>query len=220
MSFRADSRDAATIEMPPQRIVSLLPSATEILVAVGAGPDIVGTTHECPPLPNSPAACTANMLPPGLSASEIDAAVTHSLAADPHTIYRLDVGLVQSLAPTVVVTQALCAVCAVPEDAVRAVACTMPGQCEVVAADTHTLAGLFGVIEKVARAVGRTSEAKALNVRLAARLDAVREATKSRKRRRVMVLEWPDPPFAPGHWVPGKLCIFASFLHPAILQNN
>lgn len=191
----------------PQRIISLLPSATEILVAVGAGADIVGTTHECPRLPSNPKACTANMLPPGLSAAEIDAAVNRSLAADPHTIYRLDKELVASLAPTVVVTQALCAVCAVPETDVRAVACTLPGRCNVVTADPHTLGSLYGVISSVAAAVGRQAEASALNASLVARVDSVRKATKPLARRRVMVLEWPDPPFAPGHWVPGKFLL-------------
>lgn len=190
--------------MVKQRIISLLPSATEILFALGAGEEIVGTTHECPDFASGRVKCTANMLPPGMSAAEIDAAVTASLSADPHTIYRLDIDAVRRLKPTVIVTQSLCAVCAVPESAVQAVACTLPFLCKVVSADPHNLLELFESIAKISRAVGREKEGEIVVKRLKERLNEVRNVVHMLPKKRVMVLEWPDPPYAPGHWVPGK----------------
>ena len=205
-------------------IISLLPSATEILFALGAGNDVVGVTHECPEqMSVGRVACTANHLPAGLSASEIDAAVTRSFQSDPHTIYRLDVDAVRSLHPTTIVTQRLCAVCAVPEDVVRAVACTFPQKCNVVSADPHELPDLFDSIQSIARRIGRAQQAEVLVKQLKERLATVEKAVAGLHRPRVMVLEWPDPPYAPGHWVPGKcnsLSIFVScFLFPLRLLN-
>lgn len=164
---------------------------------------MVGTTHECEPLSTGRVECTANLLRPGLSASEIDSEVARQLKSDAHTIYRLDSDAVRELAPTLVVTQALCAVCAVPESTVRAAVCTM-GDCRVVSADPHTLEELFGVVQSVADAARRHAAGARLVRHLRARLDALKllslghgNASKSG----VMVLEWPDPPYAPGHWV-------------------
>lgn len=191
-----------------ETIISLLPSATEILFALGVGGEVVGTTHECEPLSHGRVVCTANLLPPCLTAAEIDAAVVKSLASDAHTIYRLDVGAVRKLEPTVIVTQALCAVCAVPEDTVRDVACTLPALCRVATADPHTLQQLFEVIQHIAKVVRRPEMGKRLVWNLKDRLSEVRKAcadVKQEDKRRVMVLEWPDPPYAPGHWVPDQI---------------
>ena len=186
-----------------QVIVSLLPSATEILFALGAESEVVGTTHECPPEAAGRVQCTANMLAPGLSALEIDEAVSKALQDDPHTIYKLNVDLVRQLNPTTVVTQNLCPVCAVPEKLVNDAVCTLPRKCKVVAADPHTLTDLFASIEKIASSIGRVKQGKALNASLEGRLRAVEQEVRNLEKPTVAVLEWPDPPFAPGHWVPG-----------------
>jgi len=191
-----------------ETIISLLPSATEILFALGVGGEVVGTTHECEPLSEGRVVCTANLLPPNLTAAEIDDAVCASLASDLHTIYRLDTDAVRNLNPSVIVTQALCAVCAVPEDAVRDVACTLPALCRVATADPHTLYELFEVIENVAKVVRRPEMGRRLVWNLKDRLAEVRKLcshVKEEDKRRVMVLEWPDPPYAPGHWVPDMI---------------
>lgn len=208
----------------PIRIISLLPSATEILFAVGAGDNVVGTTHECDyplaarALPN----CTANLLPSGLTAKEIDTAVTKSLRGDPHTIYALKEDVVRVLRPTTIVTQSLCAVCAVPQKMVDAVACTLPVGCTVVAADPHTLEDLFDAIGIIGRAVNRLDAAVALVVSLKRRMRAVSQASGAAcdlaggSQPSVAVLEWPDPVFAPGHWVPDQIaaaagnCVFGT----------
>lgn len=202
ISVRA-ARCAAMAEMK-EVIISLLPSATEILFALGAGSEVVGTTHECPAMAAGRTQCTANLLPKGLSAREIDEAVTRSLVEDPHTIYRLDVDAVRNLNPTTIVTQRLCAVCAVPESTVQTVACSLPRKCKVVSADPHTLRELFDSITTIAKSIGREGDAKTLLERLQSRLSLVERSVRGLAKQRVMVLEWPDPPYAPGHWVPGK----------------
>lgn len=189
------------------RVVSLLPSATEILFALGAGRHVVGVTHEC----DYPAAatllppCTASLLPANLTSSEIDVAVCNSLTADPHSVYSLDIDLLHRLQPTMIITQALCAVCAVPESTVRKVACSLPTSCRVVAADPHSLAELFTVIQDIATAIGFRQSGERLVPELKRRLLQVRAAVPLRKELRVAVLEWPDPPYAGGHWVPDQI---------------
>lgn len=196
------------------RIISLLPSATEILFAIGAGEEVVGTTHECdfPPqaelLPN----CTSNLMPPNLTASEIDKEVTKTLTNDPHSIYALNEDVIRELQPTVIVTQSLCAVCAVPQSKVESFACTLSRHCLVVAADPHTLVQLFGSMVAIGRAVGHDAHAQAAVKILRQRLVNVCEAGRQARMKtveknvpNVMVLEWPDPPYAPGHWVPDQV---------------
>lgn len=191
----------------PHRIISLLPSVTEILFALSAGPEVVAVTHECdhPPQARSLPPVTRSLLPPSLSAADIDVAVTASLKSDAHTIYALDNHLLASLSPTVIVTQSLCAVCAVPQTAVDSVACSLPSPCAVVASDPHTLLELYDAVRHIAQAIGRQSEAEHVVSMLQARLSAVRAAVPSLHHPRVAVLEWPDPPFAPGHWVPDQI---------------
>lgn len=185
------------------RIVSLLPSATEILFAVGAGPQVVGVTHECdhPAAATSVRAVTRDLLPPGLDAAEIDAAVSAGIRDD-HTIYALDADALTAVAPDVVVAQELCDVCAVPVETVGATLCTVAPAARVVAADPHTLDDLSDAILAVGRAVDAEDGARRLVADLDARLDVVRAAVAGRRRPRVAVLEWPDPPWLPGHWVP------------------
>jgi iron complex transport system substrate-binding protein len=180
-------------------IVSLLPSATEILYFVGAGARLVGCTHECD-FPKGVADrlkhVTRSMLPPGLKAAEIDAAVVKAMKSDAHTIYALDTDALHVLRPRYIVTQKLCDVCAVPERSVRALACSLPSDCTVISADPSTLHELFGSIQTVGDAVG-APKTTAMVRGLRERLDNVEQLTRGHASERVVVLEWPDPPYAP-----------------------
>ncbi|HSJ44747.1 MAG TPA: ABC transporter substrate-binding protein [Euzebyales bacterium] len=201
------------------RIVSLLPSATEWLFAMGVGDRVVGVTHECdhPPQVSRLPAVTTNLLTSGqgegerqraggstLSSAAIDAAVSAGIR-DEHTIYALDVDALRALAPDVVVAQQLCDVCAVPVDAVEAAACTLGAQARVVAADPHTLDDLLPAAVELGRAVAAEESAAALAESLQHRLDAVTWAVADRPRPMVAMLEWPDPPWLPGHWAPDMI---------------
>ncbi|KAI0558694.1 ABC-type Fe3+-hydroxamate transport system [Gracilaria domingensis] len=190
------------------RIVSLLPSATEILFALGAGPSVVGVTHECdfPLQATLLPHCTANLLPPNLTAKQIDEAVSKVLTEDPHSIYRLELEKLRGLKPDVIVTQSLCAVCAVPESTVREVSCGFPFQCRVISSDPHTLSELFESISFIGNAIGAPGQAKALIDSLTNRLSQVhRHVSLIQFKPKVAVIEWPDPPYAPGHWVPDMI---------------
>lgn len=211
-----------------RRIISLLPSATEILFAIGAGSEVVGTTHECdfPPQSEKLPSCTSNLLPPNLSAAEIDTAVKNTMTSDPHSIYALNEDTIRKLQPTVIVTQSLCAVCAVPQSKVEKFACTLSKHCQVVAADPHTLPELFGCMLTIGRSIGHGLQAKAAVALLQNRLDALRDASaktrgKANSVPKAVVLEWPDPPYAPGHWVPdqieaaGGICVVGTSGQPS-----
>jgi iron complex transport system substrate-binding protein len=185
------------------RIVSLLPSTTEILFAIGAGPDVVGVTFECdfPVEARSRRIVSTSAMPEGLAPAEIDAFVTSAMTRG-EDLYHLDEGALAGLDADLVVTQDLCAVCAVDvsvvDDALAHLGCTA----EVLTIDPHTLEEVFGSILTLGRATGHEAQATALVDSLRARLDAVRARVAGRPRPRVMLLEWTDPPFAPGHWVP------------------
>ena len=185
------------------RIVSLLPSTTEILFAIGAGPDVVGVTFECdhPAEARSRTIVSTSALPAGLAPAEIDAFVTRAMQAG-EDLYRLHEGALAGLDADLVVTQDLCAVCAVDvsvvDDALAHLGCTA----EVLTIDPHTLDEVFASILTLGEATGRAAPAEELVASLRGRLDAVRRRVAGRPRPRVMLLEWTDPPFAPGHWVP------------------
>jgi iron complex transport system substrate-binding protein len=185
------------------RIVSLLPSATELLFAVGAGDDVVGVTFECdyPAAARNRTIVSDSALPAGLSAAGIDAAVTERLAAGAD-LYHLHERALAELAPDLVVTQDLCAVCAVDvsvvDEALDYLGCTA----DVLTLDPQTLDEVIASIGTVGDAVGRVGESAALQRNLHDRLDAVRDAVAGRPTVATLVLEWTDPPFAPGHWVP------------------
>jgi iron complex transport system substrate-binding protein len=185
------------------RIVSLLPSATEILYAIGAGDRVVGVTHECdhPSAAADVPVVTRDLLPPGLSAVDIDAAVSRGVR-DEHTIYALDRSALGAAHPDVVIAQQLCEACAVPVDTVDDALCTLASDAIVAAADPSTLDDLVPAIRVVGRAVDADAGAAALCDQLVSRLGAVATAVAGRAAPRVAVLEWPDPPWLPGHWVP------------------
>ncbi|KYH45918.1 cobalamin-binding protein [Branchiibius sp. NY16-3462-2] len=185
------------------RIVSLLPSTTEILFAIGAGDDVVGVTFECdtPPEALERTIISNSAMPQGLSPREIDDYVAAALARG-EDLYHLDADALRSLDADLVVTQDLCAVCAVDvsvvDDALAYLGCTA----QVLTIDPHTMEQVLDSIRTLGAATGHDDAADALVTRLRARLADVARAVADRPRPRVLVLEWTDPPFAPGHWIP------------------
>jgi iron complex transport system substrate-binding protein len=185
------------------RIVSLVPHATELLFALGLGPEVVGVTHECdyPPQALALRKVTADVLPQGLSAGEIDAAVRERTLAG-QAIYELDGEALAALAPDLIVTQELCPVCAVSYQEVAAVAKTLSPQPRVIALDPKTIGETLGDVRTIAQATQRRSAGVDLIARTAARIDRVKLAVRSAQRPRVAALEWLDPVFIAGHWTP------------------
>jgi iron complex transport system substrate-binding protein len=188
------------------RIVSLLPSTTEILFAIGAGDDVVGVTFECdyPAEARSRRIVSTSAMPEGMTPAEIDAFVVEAMARG-DDLYHLDEGALSGLDADLVVTQDLCAVCAVDvsvvDDALAHLGCTA----EVLTIDPHTLDEVLGSIATLGRATDRLASADSLVAEQRRRLDVVRRETAERLNHRgprVMFLEWTDPPFAPGHWIP------------------
>jgi iron complex transport system substrate-binding protein len=185
------------------RIVSLVPSATEMLFALGLGSDLVAVTHECdyPAVARELPKVTRDLLPPGLSAAEIDAAVKQRTLAG-ESIYELDAAALHKLGPDLIVTQALCSVCAVSYDDVRAVAEEIDTQPMVISLDPHTVGEVLADARTLARATNRKDAAVDLIRDASARIDRVRLLTRNARRVSVVALEWLDPPFAAGHWTP------------------
>lgn len=186
------------------RIVSLLPSATEIVCGLGLGDQLVGVTHECdfPAFVRELPVVTHTLVPHEATSREIDELVSGQLATR-SALYRLDEALLRSLAPDLIVTQALCDVCAVPEDEARAVACALPAAPAIVNLEPLTLAHVLEDIVRVGVAAGREAPARALVAALRARVQTVAERTARVARRpRVVLLEWIDPLFSCGHWSP------------------
>ncbi|MEJ7824786.1 MAG: cobalamin-binding protein [Solirubrobacteraceae bacterium] len=185
------------------RIVSLVPHATELLFALGLGEDVVGVTHECdyPELAREIQPVTQDVLPAGLSAAEIDAAVRERSERGA-SIYMLDEELVRELEPDLIVTQALCHVCAVSHDEVQALAATLPGPPRVISLDPRTYGETLADVRTIAQATDCKDAALDLIARTARRADVVRLAVRDVQRPRVAALEWLDPVFVAGHWTP------------------
>jgi iron complex transport system substrate-binding protein len=187
----------------PVRIASLVPSATETLFALGLGPSVVGVTHECD-YPQAAArlpSLTRSVLPEGLAAAEIDAAVKERTQRG-DSIYELDADLLRSLEPDLIVTQAVCEVCAVSYDDVSVVARDIEPQPTVLSLDPSTLGEVIADIQRLAQAAGVEAAGKRLVAEASERIDTVRAAVQARPRPVVVALEWLDPPYAGGHWVP------------------
>jgi iron complex transport system substrate-binding protein len=185
------------------RIVSLVPHATELLFALGLGDDVVAVTHECDfplevlELPR----VTRDVLPAGLGAAEIDAAVRERTQQG-KAIYELDEDRLAELEPDLIVTQELCAVCAVSYDDVVEVAGRLATAPRVVSLDPKTLGEAMGDIRTIAQATGVRDAALELVTRQRARIDAVRRAVQDADPVRVAAIEWLDPVFVAGHWTP------------------
>lgn len=186
------------------RIVSLVPSATEMLFALGLGSDLIAVTHECdyPPAAQELPKVTRDVLPAGLSTAQIDAAVKERTLAG-ESIYELDADMLQDLRPDLIVTQELCAVCAVAYDDVRAIAEEIDSRPRVISLDPHTVGEVLGDARTLAQATDRKDAAVDLVRTASDRIDRVRLAVRNAKHRpRVAALEWLDPPFVAGHWTP------------------
>jgi iron complex transport system substrate-binding protein len=185
------------------RIVSLVPHATELLFALGLGDQVVGVTHECdhPTEARTRTRVTRDVLPPGLSPGEIDAAVRERTEAG-EAIYALDRETLRELEPDLIVTQALCPVCAVSYDEVVAEAERISSCPRVIALDPKTFGETLGDVKTVAQATGAKEAALLLVATVTKRVGAVERAVRGAERPRVACLEWLDPVYVAGHWTP------------------
>jgi iron complex transport system substrate-binding protein len=185
------------------RIVSLLPSTTEILFAIGAGDQVVGVTFECdtPAHARERTIVSTTAIPEGLSPSGIDAFVTSAIAAG-EDLYHLDAGALAALDADLVVTQDLCAVCAVDVSVVDEALAYLGCRADVLTIDPHSLDEVLASVTTLGTATGCEATARGLVADLRQRLYAVEQAVRDAPRPRTLVLEWTDPAFAPGHWVP------------------
>ena len=189
------------------RVVSLVPAATEMIAALGAGNVLVGVSHECdyPPEVRALPHVTRSSVDPALRSGEIDRAMADAKRTGVSSV-EVDVNLIAHLRPDVVIGQSVCDVCAVGEtDLARVVSVLMPTPW-VVTLHAHTLDGVFDDIHKVGAALELRDEAEELVAGLRVRLRRVRARTAgpgaARFPPRVLVLEWLDPPYVAGHWVP------------------
>src|SRR4051794_25813916 len=185
------------------RIASLVPSATEALFALGLGDSVVAVTHECdyPDAATELPHLTRSVIPGGLSAAEIDRAVRERTERG-EAIYELDADELKELEPDLIVTQAVCEVCAVSFEDVTKVAAEMDPQPEVLSLDPTTLGEVIADLRRLAEAVHVPDEGARLVDDTADRIDALRHALADAEPRPVVALEWLDPAYAGGHWVP------------------
>lgn len=188
----------------PMRIVSLLPSATEIVYALGLGDALGGVTSECdhPPEARAKPVVSTTALPAEAQVSaSVDDEVRTRLT-EGSSIYRLDADLIGDIGPDLILTQDLCTVCAVPtgdvEDALAVLGC----HARVVSLDPGSLDEVIACIGLVGEATGTAERARALMAQLRGRIAAIRRAVAGRRRPRTFALEWSDPPYTGGHWVP------------------
>ena len=185
------------------RIASLVPSSTEMLYALGLGGSVVGVTHECdyPPEARSKPHLTRSVIPEGLPPAEIDAAVRERTGRG-EALYELDEAALQELDPDLIVTQAVCEVCAVSFEDVRAAAERLPSKPRVLSLDPSTIGEVLADVPRLAEAAATPTAGSRLAEEAGIRLDRVRVAVEGAPRPRVAALEWLDPVFIGGHWVP------------------
>jgi iron complex transport system substrate-binding protein len=190
------------------RICSFLPSATEILFALGLGDSVMGVTFECdhPPEARGKPVVVCSNLAQGLSEREIDRQVKMISSAG-QSLYRLDVTKLREIGPDLIVTQDLCHVCAASPADLGAVLAQLPAVPEVIALSPRTLADVWGDILRVGQATGREREASRIVRGIEDRIHAIQEARREGDPPRVLCLEWLDPPFVAGHWVPEMVAL-------------
>lgn len=190
------------------RIASLVPSATEMLFALGLGDSVVAVTHECdhPPQARALPHLTRTVLDEGLDAGQIDAAVKATVG-EGRALYELNEELLAELGPDLIVTQAVCDVCAVSYEDVVAVAGRLPSEPRVLQQDPSTLAEMLEDLIRLGEATGVEAEAHLVRGELEGRLATVRAAVSGASEPRVVALEWLDPPFVGGHWIPEMISI-------------
>lgn len=186
------------------RIASLLPSATEVLYALGLGDSVVGITHECdfPPEARKKPPLIRPRVDPSAAPAELDRQV-RELMSRGESIYAVDDALLRSLAPDLIITQDLCHVCAASPDDLGTTLARMPSPPDVLSLHPQTLAGVWDQIREIGRATRRTAEADRLATDLAQRVAKIEAlAANAAPRPRVACLEWLDPIYIGGHWVP------------------
>jgi iron complex transport system substrate-binding protein len=174
-----------------------------MLFALGLGDGVVAVTHECdyPPAASGLPILTRSVIPEGLPPAEVDAAVRERTGRG-EALYALDEAVLRELQVDLIVTQAVCEVCAVSFDEVRAIAEELPTQPRVVSLDPSTLGEVLADLPRLAEAAGAGDAGARLAAEAAARIDAVRAAVEGAPRPRVAALEWLDPVYVGGHWVP------------------
>jgi iron complex transport system substrate-binding protein len=183
------------------RICSLLPSATEIVAELGLVESLVGVSEECdwpPEVRDVPVVTASRVDTTRLTGLEIDKAVREAVG-DGRPLYAIDRALLEALRPDLILTQNLCAVCAVSANNVSELCAT---EAEVVALDAHTLAEIEGRILSLADLLGVPARARAVVAEMGAKIAAVRARVADARTRSVFVAEWLDPPYAAGHWIP------------------
>jgi iron complex transport system substrate-binding protein len=190
------------------RVASLVPSATEMLFALGLGEAVVAVTHECdhPRETRSLPHLTRTVLPSGLNAGEIDSAVKATVG-EGRALYELDEERLAALAPDLIVTQSICDVCAVSYEDVLEVAARLPSGPRVVQQDPSTLGEMLEDVIRLGEATGFEAQAHELRAELEGRLATVRATVSGTSRPRVIALEWLDPPYVGGHWLPEMISI-------------
>ena len=187
----------------PQRIVSFLPSATEMLYALGLGERLMGVTHECdyPPEAKSKPVVVRSLLPDGLTQREIDAQVSERLRQG-LSLYEADEELLREIAPDLIVTQDLCSVCAPSGNEITKLFRVLPDKPEVLSLTPTCLNDIFRNLHDLGQATGRLADAERLIAGYRRRLDEIASRTRDAARARVFCMEWIDPVYCSGHWVP------------------
>ena len=183
------------------RICSFLPSATEIVAELGLVDSLVGVSDECrwpPEVIGKPVVTAARIDPSSMSSLEIDEAV-HSSVGDGRSLYTVDAELIDSLAPDVILTQDLCAVCAVSSGELES-AC--PVDAEVVSLDPRTLAEVAETVRLLGSRLGARERGGELASRMLGTIESVAASVQGLPKRRVFFAEWIEPPFCAGHWLP------------------
>jgi iron complex transport system substrate-binding protein len=185
------------------RIVSLLPSATEIVCELGLESELVGITHECdyPPSIRGKPVLTASLLDGSPDSTTIDRHI-RSMVHEGSSIYRLDADRLDALHPDLVLTQELCEVCAVSYPIVERAVRRLDGACQLVSLEPETLEDVYQTIRTVGRLAKRGAEAEKLVEQLQLRINGLARRLRDCAPRRVLCLEWIDPPYNCGHWTP------------------
>ena len=205
------------------RIASLLASATEIVYALGLGDRLVAISHECDHPPEAltkPRVSRPRFDPRGLSSGELDRAVRQAMSQH-GSVYELDADRLRLADPDLILTQAVCEVCAVPTSLAEEASRALGGDVRILSLDSHTIKEILESVRAVGAAAGAAEAGQAVADALEERIRAVTTAVRGARRPRVLAIEWLDPPFVPGHWTPemieraGGMCLVGETRTPS-----